>query len=119
MTMGTGTEMEMEMEMEIAMSLSELTKQFVQNPTTESLEKARKQWFVVAKDWSRCYAFNIGEVKGGNFFLYFGKFPVNSTSLEDRIQKMSLQVLKRYKNLRKVKNAEKFCNLLLMNLQMM
>ncbi len=45
---------------------------------------------MVAKDWARCYAFNIGKVKKGSFFRYFQTFPVNTTTLEARITKMQL-----------------------------
>ncbi len=73
-----------------AIQLQELTNKFVGTTTAENLEQVRNQWFVVAKDWARCFAFNIGEVEKGKFFIYLAKFPVNKTSLESKINKLSL-----------------------------
>ncbi len=76
-----------------AIVLQNLTKEFVETTTVEKLEKVKKQWIVVAKDWARCYVFDIGDVKKGNFFRYLATFPVNSTSLEGKIERTALKDL--------------------------
>ncbi len=74
-----------------AKTLQNLTKKFVGNVNSENLEKLRKQWFILAKDWSRCYAFNIGDVEKKRFFIYLAKFPVTTSSLEDKIENKEQQ----------------------------
>ncbi len=76
-----------------ALVLQTSINEFVANTTAENLDKAKKQWFTVAKDWARCYAFNIGDVKKGRFFRYFGTFPVNEDGLESKIAKVELKDL--------------------------
>ncbi|MBS9767584.1 MAG: hypothetical protein KGV44_08600 [Flavobacteriaceae bacterium] len=74
-----------------AVYLQNLTKEFVDKTTVENLGKVKKQWVVVAKDWARCYSFDIGFVKKGEFFRWFATFPVNAESLEQRIKSIPLE----------------------------
>ncbi len=76
-----------------ALELQNLTNNFVKETTKNNLEQLKTQWFEVAKDWARCFAFNIGEVKKGKFFKYFATFPVNTSALEYKIKKISLKEL--------------------------
>ncbi len=66
---------------------------FTQTPTSEQLAELRDLWISVAKEWARCYAFNIGKVKKGDFFRYFSTFPINTTSLEKRIKETQIENL--------------------------
>ncbi len=68
-------------------------KDFSANPSEVALQQLRTQWLVLAKDWARCFAFNIGDVKDESFFLYLAHFPVNAASLEDYLEKVKLEEL--------------------------
>lgn len=75
-----------------ALALQQETKDFVKEPTEVKLQNLRKQWLVLAKDWARCFAFNIGEVqKKGKFFRFISRFPINTSALEERIEKPNLE----------------------------
>ncbi len=74
-----------------AIKLHKATEEFISNTTVGNLEKVRTQWFKVAKDWARCYAFNIGAVRKGRFFRYFATFPVNTLGLETKIEQTDLE----------------------------
>ncbi len=73
-----------------AQNLKSLTVKFVGDVNSENLKAVRSQWLEVAKDWARCFAFNIGNVKRGLFFRYLATFPVKVDGLESSISSLSL-----------------------------
>ncbi len=81
-----------------ALTFQKATEDFVKEPNKEKLLSLRSQWLVVAKDWARCFTFDIAKVrKGEKFFLFNARFPINTSGLEERIEKASLeQVNKQY-----------------------
>ncbi len=74
-----------------AIALQGLTNEFVANTTIENIQKIRNQWFTVAKDWARCYTFDIGRVKKGRFLEYLAGFPINNSGIENKIEKLTLE----------------------------
>ncbi len=76
-----------------ALLLQKFVNEFVATTNGEALDSSRSAWEKVAKDWARCYAFNIGEVKKGNFFRYLSTFPVNGSSLDEKIENTPIEQL--------------------------
>ncbi len=76
-----------------ALALQEATDVFVQSPNADKLSALRTQWLVVAKDWARCFTFNIGPMRGRtqNFFFLNARFPINANGIEGRIEKAGLE----------------------------